>query len=151
MKKELVEQAEMEQAYAVIGNLLDKSEDAEDLVAAVPVLAAKLSNDGGISWSQTMEICRFGFHHAAMLSGCMRSAIRLSPEEQARIEAEAMDVMAHGSSRKVFEELVTILMFGSRALAEETGLSQGAVMALQLQMLIAAPVPTADVDLSDVA
>ena len=34
---------------------------AEDLVAAVPVLAAKLSNDGGISWSQTMEICRFGF------------------------------------------------------------------------------------------
>ena len=53
MKKELVEQAEMEQAYAVIGNLLDKSEDAEDLIAAVPVLAAKLSNDGGISWRQT--------------------------------------------------------------------------------------------------
>ena len=151
MKRELVEQAEMEQAYAVIGNLLDKSEDAEDLIAAVPVLAAKLSNDGGISWSQTMEICRFGFHHAAMLSGCMRPAIRLTPEEQARIEVEAMDVMAHGSSRKVFEELVTILMFGSRALAEETGLSQGAVMALQLQMLIAAPVPRADVDLSDAA
>ena len=77
--------------------------------------------------------------------------IRLTPEEQAQIEKEAMDVMAHGSTRKVFEELVTILMFGSRALSEETGLSQGAVMALQLQMLIAAPVPRADVDLSDAA
>ena len=151
MKRELVEQAEIAQADAVIGNLIAKSDQCEELFSAVPVLAAKLSNDNGISWVQTLEICRFGFHHAAMLSGCMRPMIRLSPEDQARIENEAMDVMAHGNSRKMFEEMVTILMVGSRALAEETGLSQGAVMALQLQMLIAAPVPRADVDLSDVA
>ena len=151
MKRELVEQAEIAQADAVIGNLIAKSEDCEELFSAVPVIAAKMSNDNGISWHQTLEICRFGFHHAAMLSGCMRSMIRLTPEEQARIEGEAMDVMAHGSTRKLFTEIVTVLMFGSRALAEETGLSQGAVMALQLQMLIAAPVPLADADLTDAA
>ena len=151
MKKELVEQAEIAQADAVIGNLIARDENCEELFAAVPVLAAKMANDNGISWQQTLEICRFGFHHAALLSGCMRSMIRLTPEEQARIEEEAMDVMAHGTTRQLFTELVTILMFGTRALSEETGLSQGAVMALQLQMLIAAPVPLADVELPDAA
>ena len=87
-----------------------------------------------------MEIYRFGFHHAAMLSGCMRPMIRLTPEEQPGSKG------SHGRDgpwqlSQAVQEMVTILMFGSRALAEETGLSQGAVMALQLQMLIAAPVP----------
>ena len=136
----------MEQAYAVIGNLLDDETPRIDRSGAV--LAAKLSNDGGISWSQTMEIAASGFttHHAVGVQNNHRARLGMT-----RIEVEAMDVMAHGSSRKVVEEMVTIRCLAPVRWQRRQVSVRGHDGTAAADAYRRACVPKADVDLSDAA